>query len=491
MHSGLITQPRSIFVFAPVKPSWGTGIRVAAAMFVPILAGEVTNDFATGLFIGIGAFIVAQGDGGGPYRHRAPAQCGTALAIALAAASGALLGAPLALAAASVFVVLAVSGLAPALDGPLALPAFLGAIAFLVGVALSGQVAAARLLWTLAAGGAFGELLSLIPWVWWPRGPERAAVAAAYRAVDRFADAGSPEQLTACRQAAITALTAARDTVARTSGRGADGSAGALYGAGAVFDALVSSPTTGRAAAATGSERLGAAVARGERRRVELGDLATVSPTVARALERAARLVSAEERAPWTPPTPPGPSITRLRAQLTPHSTLARHALRLACAGTVGLLVASAVDPAHGVWMTTAAIIVLKPDVGGTLRSALLRSAGTVLGAVIGGLIAALVEDQLVLTLVALGFTIAAVSVLQRNYGLFMVLVTPLAILLVNAAQPGALGRGRPACSRHGRWLRAGARGRLSAVAELGAAEPPAHPGGGRFGAGRVPRGGR
>ncbi len=87
--------------------------------------------------------------------------------------------------------------------------------------------------------------------------------------------------------------------------------------------------------------------------------------------------------------------------------------------------------------MTTAAIIVLKPDVGGTLRSALLRSAGTVIGALIAGLIAALVEDQLALTLVALGFTIAAVSVLERNYGLFMVLITPPAILLVNAAEPG------------------------------------------------------
>jgi uncharacterized membrane protein YccC len=29
------------------------------------------------------------------------------------------------------------------------------------------------------------------------------------------------------------------------------------------------------------------------------------------------------------------------------------------------------------------------------------------------------------------------VSVLQRNYGLFKVLITPLAILLVNAAEPG------------------------------------------------------
>ena len=55
----------------------------------------------------------------------------------------------------------------------------------------------------------------------------------------------------------------------------------------------------------------------------------------------------------------------------------------------------------------------------------------------IAGLIAALVDDQLVLTLVARGFSIAAVSVLQRNYGLFMVLITPLAILLVNAAEPG------------------------------------------------------
>ncbi len=285
------------------------------------------------MFIGIGAFILAQGDAGGPYPHRARGLSGTAVAISLAAASGALLGAPLALAAASVFVVLAASGLAPALDGPLALPAFLVAIAFIVGVALTGQIAAARLLWTLAAGGAFGALLSLIPWFWRPRGPERDAVAAAYRAVARFADARSPEQLAACRQATITALTAARDTVAQARSRGADGLAGALYGAGAVFDALVSSPTTARPGAATGSERLAAAVARGERRRIDLGDLATVSPAVARALRRAARLVSAEEREPWTPPAPPGPSITRLRAQLTPHSTLARHALRLACAG--------------------------------------------------------------------------------------------------------------------------------------------------------------
>jgi uncharacterized membrane protein YccC len=437
MRMRLAAALRSTLASTPGRPSWGTGTRVAAAMFVPILAGEAANDFTTGLFIGIGAFMVAQGAAGGPYPGRARALLMTSVAIALAAAIGALLGAPIVLAATSVFVVLLGSGLAPALDAPLGLPAFLVAIAFIVGVGLAGEIAAARLLWTFAAGGAFGALLSLTPWIWRRRGPERDAVAGSYSAVARFAQAGSTEELEACRQGAITALTAARDAVTRTRHRGADGLAGALYGAGALFDALVSSPVRPQPTAAVGSERLAAAVARGERRHLDLDGALSVDPAVERALQRAARLIAAEEHEPWTPPAPPGPSIVRLRAQLTLTSTLARHALRLACAGTAGLLVAAVVDPAHGVWMTTAAIIVLKPDFGGTVRSALLRSAGTVLGALIAGLIAALIEDQLALTLIALGFTIAAVAVLQRNYGLFMVLITPLAILLVNAAQPG------------------------------------------------------
>src|SRR5205085_3715862 len=123
--------------------------------------------------------------------------------------------------------------------------------------------------------------------------------------------------------------------------------------------------------------------------------------------------------------------LAALHAQLTLQSTVLRHALRIGVAAAGGLLVAEAFDSAHGVWAATAAVIVLKPDVGGTLRNAILRGGGTVLGAIVAGAIAAATDDRLVLTLLAFGFTVAAVSVLRLNYGLFMVLITPLAILLV------------------------------------------------------------
>lgn len=158
------------------------------------------------------------------------------------------------------------------------------------------------------------------------------------------------------------------------------------------------------------------------------------------ALERLVRDVEAAARGatPRGAP-PPGPRthfLPRLRGSLTLESTAFRHAVRLGVAAAIGYLV-SLVDREHGVWMTTAAMIVLAPNFGGTLDRAVQRVGGTVLGAALAGAIAAATTDRAILLVVAGLFTVVAMSALQFGYGLFTILITPLAVLLTAAADPG------------------------------------------------------
>lgn len=88
--------------------------------------------------------------------------------------------------------------------------------------------------------------------------------------------------------------------------------------------------------------------------------------------------------------------------------------------------------------MTTAAMIVLAPSFGGTFNRAIQRVGGTVIGAAAAGAVAASTTDRSVLLVVAGLFTVAAMSTLNLGYGLFTVLITPLAVLLTAAADPGA-----------------------------------------------------
>jgi uncharacterized membrane protein YccC len=473
---------RSLIASGPGRPSLADGLRVGAATFVPIAVGELVGDLTTGLLVGVGGFMVAQCDGGEPYPARVVRLTAATLGVGAALAAGALVGATTWLTILLVFVVTGAGGLAWALGPGVAIPSFVVAIAFLVGAALGDQGAdPGRLFWETVAGGAWAMVLSLAPALLDVQRPLREAVARAYRALGVLVGTVGPARRrvdsAAARANAIEAIGEGRAAVASMRpGELQERLSASLLGAGQVLDATVALAEAqrdagdaldavraeGRAvatAAARDLTRLADALVRDgtvpERGSLDqavtafdrargpagaLARLATVRDRVhalADAVGAAAASVAGERRLDSRPQPPPRPGLAALRAQLTLGSTVLRHALRLGAAAATGLLVAQALHPDHGVWAATAAVIVLKPDVGGTLRHGILRAAGTLLGAVVAGLIAAATDDRLVLTLVAFAVTVATVSVLRVDYGLFMIFITPLAILLVNVATPG------------------------------------------------------
>ncbi|HET9982353.1 MAG TPA: FUSC family protein [Longimicrobiales bacterium] len=149
-------------------------------------------------------------------------------------------------------------------------------------------------------------------------------------------------------------------------------------------------------------------------------------------------------------PTPPRPTPWRaaallpVRSNLTADSLALRHALRLAVAATVAVVVARAAGLRYGYWVTLTVIIILQPYAGATVVKALQRVVGTVVGGTAAALLVTFLPFRAAaLPLAAvLGWT--SVVVRPINYALFAVLATPTFVLLAEA--------------RTGDWHLAGAR---------------------------------
>lgn len=140
------------------------------------------------------------------------------------------------------------------------------------------------------------------------------------------------------------------------------------------------------------------------------------------------------------PPAPDLPAahrdLTELKAEIFSWSPTTRRALALGIAGTIGLLVTTFVPQSSGAWLITAALIVLKPDLRSSIDAATARGLGTVIGALAAGIVAAMTSNQWVLLIAAFGVTWLAESIVDRSFGLFCVLITPLAVFLAEIVQP-------------------------------------------------------
>jgi uncharacterized membrane protein YccC len=158
--------------------------------------------------------------------------------------------------------------------------------------------------------------------------------------------------------------------------------------------------------------------------------------TVLRRLDEAVRALTAAVTGcgadpGWLPPAVRGhvwPGV--IRALRQPSAAVLRGSARQAVAGGIALVVASAFDPAHGAWLVSSTVLVLKPNVSGTFSTAAQRAAATVIGAAIAAGIVAVTADQA--TLIALSFAAAALAmaVMPLSYSLGMLVITPLSILL-------------------------------------------------------------
>lgn len=121
-----------------------------------------------------------------------------------------------------------------------------------------------------------------------------------------------------------------------------------------------------------------------------------------------------------------------LRHNLTVHSVLFRHALRLAIVATLAEVIASRLQIPTGYWITLTAVVALKPNYGGTSQTTSERVLGTVFGGIIGIAIVTLIHNTWIIGGCLLLLIMLAVAVRPLSFSLFAMLLTPAIILLLN-----------------------------------------------------------
>jgi uncharacterized membrane protein YccC len=132
-----------------------------------------------------------------------------------------------------------------------------------------------------------------------------------------------------------------------------------------------------------------------------------------------------------------GGIVTMLKDNLTFRSLAFRHALRLGVTATAALAFYRFLDLPHGAWLTLTAIVILKPNFGGTYQQAVQRVGGTVAGSIMGAILAGAITDLYVLDAFLVPFGILAYSLMAHNYGLGVLFLTPFIVLLLNTVQMG------------------------------------------------------
>ena len=128
-----------------------------------------------------------------------------------------------------------------------------------------------------------------------------------------------------------------------------------------------------------------------------------------------------------------------LRDALTPRSLPLRHGLRMGVAAAAAVWLSFALDITRSYWATFTTLIVLQPYAGATLHKTLQRVGGTVLGGIIAAALAVVARTKLAIVGVMVPFTVASVAVLPLNYGVFVLLLTPVFVLLAEP-HPGDWG---------------------------------------------------
>ena len=127
----------------------------------------------------------------------------------------------------------------------------------------------------------------------------------------------------------------------------------------------------------------------------------------------------------------------RLRHLLHPESLVLRHGLRVATVTAACVAIFLILGLPKGYWVALTAVVVLKPYLGGTLQRTMLRVVGTVLGGLVAAALIFAITNPAAMVGVVLALTFGALSLLSLNYGLSVVMLTPLVVLLVDLGHPG------------------------------------------------------
>ena len=391
------------------------------------------------------------------------------------AGASSLIGVPALFGFALVCSLMRVRGDVAATSGVLAL------IMFCITEGTPAPLAASTLRGLLFAAGTLEALfISLALWPFRPYQPVRKAVAACWTAIAELSGSlarlaaghGSEwDDLVKLRRQAREALERARHAlgVARTGRQGETGrglqllvlyeiAELALGDLAALSEALrwrseraePAAPDVLEAIAALGRMQLAVAEVVIERphpapsakRAAVEGEIGTflerLEAETAQAVETAEALQSGGQAARGPGALPPPDQEPSLRDALAFESAELRHALRVAITVAAAALLSQALKLQRSYWVTVTVVIVLQPHAIATVRRALQRVAGTVVGGIVAALLARAVHPLSLLAPVLFGMSWVAVAVRRMNYALFAALLTPVFVLLAESAAGGS-----------------------------------------------------
>jgi uncharacterized membrane protein YccC len=122
--------------------------------------------------------------------------------------------------------------------------------------------------------------------------------------------------------------------------------------------------------------------------------------------------------------------LDALRGSLDLDSAVLRHAVRVAIVALLSVIVTRTLDLQRGYWATLTAVLLLQPYLPATITRGVQRVAGTIAGGVLATAIAALVHDPLGIAVAAIALAAISAAVLQLNYALYALFLTPTFVLL-------------------------------------------------------------
>jgi uncharacterized membrane protein YccC len=455
----------------PAPLPWPDMIRAALAICLPLAVGFAVGKPTIGLLPAMGGLLGTMTDRGGAYLDRVKRVGMTGVfggAVGLAIGS--------AIHGRGWIAVIALVVVA----GASALLSSLGDIGSQAGLQLLvysslgiGPVGALRPVWHTAVGfliGVVWALVLIVPgWMMSPHGQEQRAVAAVYQAVaDQLAAIGT-DGLTARREAVTTATGAAYDALlsARQIAPGRNQAVNRLVAALNTGNLLSQAATT---LGVTGDRppppvidtvaRVADSIRSGSPPPAipPAWDASPGALALRDAMRGAARVLSRDWSSRDLPraaldaeasgtsgvsgasgiqgPSRRGGVLDRVARAIGGGRISRTFVLRLmVCMGVAGVF--SEVLPLQrSYWVPLTVAIVLKPDYGSVFARALQRGIGTIVGAVAGAVLLALIHGAWLL--IPFGLLAALLPYgRNRNYGLLATFLTPLVVVLIDLLKPG------------------------------------------------------
>jgi uncharacterized membrane protein YccC len=439
---------------APVP--WADMVRAALAICVPLAAGILGGDRSLGSLVALGGLLAVVVDVGGPMRIRLKRVGSAAAGGAAGLAIGSLIHGRGWMAVLALVVVAGVS----------ALISSFGAIGSVTGLQLLvyaavclGPLGSLRPWWHTALGFLLGSVWALLlivaGWLVSPRAAEQRSVAAVYRALGRALRAIGAPGCAPARLAVTEALNEGYDSLltARSMVGGRDRRlyrlVAELNQAHLISEAMTRLTKEGTRVPPRVVDAMDEYADRIENhtRAPRVPQLDGSTPGTLLLRDALAGLASMMSRN-WSPadPLPPVPSpYERLRTAIDAPAMLERltgrltwiYTIRLMVSIGVAAVVSEVIPLQRSYWVVLTVAIVLKPDFGSVFARAVQRGVGTIIGAVLGAAILAVVPYGPWL-LAPFGLLAALLPYgRSRNFGLLAIFLTPVVVLLIDLLAPG------------------------------------------------------